>query len=150
MRTDQFIDQAHAPGRLCAQIPCAEHELHGVGGASLLDTAGAAAKTRVDTQFYFRKTKPCMFHVTGNAIIKCQGKLDAATEAKPVNDNNLWEGQSFDAVKQTVNLPNAVAGRISIIISIEFTHVRADNKGPRLGRLQHKPGGSSCFQAIDD
>ena len=72
MLSDEFINQSHGPGSLRSEVACTEHQLHGIGGAGLLHTAGAAAKTRVDTEFDFGKAESCMVQVAGNAVIECQ------------------------------------------------------------------------------
>ena len=69
-----------------------------------------------------------MFNVTGNAIIKRQCELHAATEAKTVDDDNFRKGQGLYAVEQAVNLVDAIACHVCIIIIVKFTYIRTDNK----------------------
>ena len=91
-----------------------------------------------------------MFNVAGDAVVKCQGQFQTAAEAITVDGDHFWKRQGFDAVKQAVNLVNAVAGHFGIFIAVEFPHVGTDDKRALLGRLQHKPGGCFFLKRIDD
>ncbi len=130
------IDQ---PERLCPpRIDglAGQHQRHRLHWIDETREARGAAKTRMQAEHHFRKTKAGA--VDRNARLAGERDFEAATEAEAVNDSDGWNLQSFKPVDHRVRPADRGLDLPRIGRAAKFIDVRAGDEAGFLGRANDK------------
>ncbi len=122
-----------------ARISPGQHHGHGLDRIDQARQTHRAAKTGMQAEQHFGKTKLRIFD--GDAVIAGERNFEPAAEAVAVNDGDDRHREPVEAINDGVRLAQAIRHRRSLGHGAEFADVRSGDEAAFLCRAQHHASG---------